>query len=804
MAAFVHPKPLGAGKATLQGTRPPIVVVVFDQLPLTSLMADNGELDLDRYPGFASLARESTWYRNASTVAELTGWAIPPILTGLRPRPGALPTAADYPNNLFTALSDVYRMEVEEPITDLCPDSICPVDDERSRGRLVGSLLDASVVYLHLTLPQQLRGRLPALTQDWKNFLRGQHWRQRWINSSDDDRRAGPQEFIAGVSADDPQPTLYFLHALLPHEPYVFLPTGQRFTEDGSMTGLDGGRWVNEEWPVAQAYRRHLVQLSYVDALVGQLVARLKSEGLWDKALVVLTADHGGSFRPGSPFKGLDEDTLPDIAPVPLFVKLPGQHAGGVSDRNVQSVDIVPTIADVLDADLPWRPNGVSALASTSPPATKRIQHQGATRTMEVDAAELARRRDEAARRKVRWFGTGRTDGIVPIASTHAEMIGRKVSELGAADGDDIRVLVDGPARYMAFDPRAPVVPAVLSGLVDDGRGRTLDARLAIAVNGVVQATTSTYTSPHGAWTALVPPHAFHSGRNDLEVFVIDDRESATRLRRAYALGDFPQTLNLVANGARTYWAVGQEGFHGVEPGPIWYRWTMGEALITVPPASTPAPKSLRIGLWVVPPGGTPLRLTLDDCVVFDGQVEAAPWYRTFPLDGCRLATPRRTMRIVISSRTFTPGGHDRRTLGLAVAALNLFDEPWPPAEAAGGSPRAALGVVDATPPVSGPVVTVALENVGDTIWLGPDAVADGPAGLGLTWYAAGGTAVLARTLVPLPHTFYPGDRERIPLPTAPPRPLPGTAWDLAIQPLDNHGRAVPTATPCRVRIVRG
>jgi hypothetical protein len=804
MAPFVRPKPAGAdSRAVLQGATPPIVLVVFDQLPLTSLMTDNGQLDLDRYPGFASVARESTWYRNASTVAELTGWAVPPILTGLRPRRGALPTTADYPNNLFTMLADDYRFEVEEPITDLCPDSLCPEGDDGWRARLLGSVLDAGVVYLHLTVPADLRDHLPSLTQDWKNFLRNQHWQQRWIRHRDDDRRAGPRDFIAGVSADDPQPTLYFLHALLPHEPYLFLSTGQQFTEDGWMAGLAEDRWVNEEWPVMQAYRRHLVQLSYVDALVGQLVARLKSEGLWDKALVVLTADHGVSFRPGRPFRMLQRETLPDIAPVPLFVKLPGQREGSVSDRNVQSVDIIPTIADAIDADLPWQLDGVSALGDAAPPPTKRIQHQAATRTMEIDAADLARRRDEAARRKVRWFGTGRTDGVVPIAGTHAELVGRKVSELDAADADDFRVLVEGPARYLAFDPSAAVVPAVLSGLVDDGRGLTRDARLAIAVNGVVRATTTTYKSPRGAWTALISPLAFHAGRNDLEVFVIDDGVFATTLRRAYALGDMPETLNLVSNAARTYWAVGQEGFHGVEPGPIWYRWTMGEARVTVPPVSTPAPKSLRIGLWAVPPGGTPLRLTLNDCVVFDGNVEDAPWYRTFALDGCRLATPRGTLRIAISSRTFMPG-HDGRTLGLAVGTLNLFDQPWPPADAAGDSPRAALRAVDATNPISGPVVTVALENIGDTIWLGPDAIANGPAGLELTWFAAGGTAVLARTLVPLVHTFYPGDRERIYLPTAPPRPLPGTAWDLAIQPLDSHGRVIPTATACRVRIDRG
>jgi sulfatase-like protein len=801
MRPFLHPTGAGASRqASLRGTRPPIVFVVFDQLPLTSLMTDDGQLDLDRYPGFAALARESTWYRNASSVAELTGWAMPPILTGLRPQPGTLPTASDYPNNLFTMLSGGYRLEVEEPITGLCPYSLCPERDESSRTRLIRSALDASVVYLHLTLPQTLRSRLPPLTHDWKSFVRDQQWQQRWAHARDDDRRVPPRDFIAGVSADDPQPTLYFLHALLPHEPYLFLPTGQLFTEDGSLPGLDGERWVDEEWPVVQAYRRHLVQLAYVDTIVGQLVTRLKSEGLWTRALVVLTADHGVSFRPGRPFKGLEEDTLPDIAPVPLFVKLPGQHNAAISDRNVQSIDIVPTIADAIDADLPWQPDGISAIGNIPPPVAKRIQHESATRTMEVDAVEFARRRDDAARRKVRWFGTGSRDDIVPVASTHAELVGRRVSDLDTADANDVRVLVEEPTRFLRLDPAARVVPSVLSGLVDDWRGHTRSARLAIAVNGVVRATTTTYQSRKGAWAAFVPPHAFRAGRNDLEVFVID--EPAGRLRRAYALGDPPKMLNLVSNSARDYWAIAHKGFHDPEPGPDWYRWTNGDsAQVIVPPTDRPPPRSMRIGLRAVPPHGTPLRLTVNECVVFDGRLETGPWFRTFSLDGCHLTTARAGVRVGIASRSFTRGGGDDRTLGVAVATLNLLDDPWPAAATSAGSSRATLKLVDAESPLSAPVMTVALENVGDTLWLGPEA--RGASGLELTWRAAGHAPVLARAVVPLGHTFYPGDRERAMLPTVPAQRLPGDAWDLTVQPLDGRGHPIPTEAACRVRVER-
>jgi hypothetical protein len=479
-------------------------------------------------------------------------------------------------------------------------------------------------------------------------------------------------------------------------------------------------------------------------------------------------------------------------------MKLPGQHVGAVSDRNVQSVDILPTIADAIDARLPWRPDGVSALAATPAPSMKRIEHQAATRTMEIDVDDLAARRDAAVRRKVRWFGTGSIDDVVPIASAHADLVGRKVSDLRVFDSDEARVFVEQAGRYLNVDPHAAVVPASLSGVVDDWRGQPRDSILAIAINGVVRATTSTYRSPRGSWTALIPPRAFRAGRNEVEVFVIDDANDTTRLRRAFALGNRPQALNLLSTAASAYWAIAQEGLHGVEPGPDWYRWTEGDARVTVPASDHAPPRSLRIGLWAVPPGGTPVRLTVNDCVVFDGRVESGPWFRTYSLDRCRL-TMGAAVRIDIASRHFTPGGRDQRTLGVGVATLNLYDDPWPPPDTATGTSRGRLEVVDSESPVAGPVVTVLLENLGDTIWLGPEA--RGSAGLELSWRAIGQSRVLADQIVPLTHSFYPRDRERIALPARPSHPIPGEAWELSVQPLDTTGRPITLEAACRVEV---
>ena len=58
-----------AGRALHGPARPKtIVMVVFDELPLTSLMGPGERIDASRYPAFGRLARDATWYRRATAV----------------------------------------------------------------------------------------------------------------------------------------------------------------------------------------------------------------------------------------------------------------------------------------------------------------------------------------------------------------------------------------------------------------------------------------------------------------------------------------------------------------------------------------------------------------------------------------------------------------------------------------------------------------------------------------------------------------------------------------------------------------
>jgi hypothetical protein len=107
------------------GDRPPVVMILFDEFPLSSLLDAKGRIDRRVYPNFAALADASTWYRNATGVAGYTPWALPAMLTGNYPADARAPSYTEYPDNLFTLLSRYYDVKAYETISQLCPPRQC-------------------------------------------------------------------------------------------------------------------------------------------------------------------------------------------------------------------------------------------------------------------------------------------------------------------------------------------------------------------------------------------------------------------------------------------------------------------------------------------------------------------------------------------------------------------------------------------------------------------------------------------------------------------------------------------------------
>ncbi len=508
-------------------TDTPVVMVVFDELPIVSLMDGEGRVDAHRYPNFARLAADSTWFRNTTTLSSSTTVAVPSILTGNTPKHGRLPVFQDYPDNLFTLVGGHYSLDVTESQTRLCPAELCERERPSARTRLSGLYSDARVVYLHLVAPPRLEDRLPPIDEAWTNFGAEQPAGLEGVTTSVPSRGGRSfyvgrvrdfRDFVRGIEPDrDEAPTFHFLHTLLPHGPWLYFPSGRASAVAvPSAPGRHAERWLNDALTL-QAHQRHLLQLGFTDRLLGELIVRLKREGLYDRALVVVTADHGISFRTGDDRRSPTPTNLPDLAFVPLFVKLPGEASGRVVDRHVRTLDILPTVADALGIRVPWRIDGRSALAATTAAEGDEVR----VGNVATSFASALAARDEALERQVATFGTGDWHQVF-TAGRYGGLVGRRVESLrvlGEAGGEAV---VDATGSRRLRSLREPV-RAVPSPLVGKLSGVADGTALALAINGRVASLTEAYDIGGGVhFSALAPDSAFAGGENDIRLFVVD------------------------------------------------------------------------------------------------------------------------------------------------------------------------------------------------------------------------------------------------------------------------------------------
>ena len=519
-------------------SRTPVVLAIFDELPTTSLMNARGRIDGASFPGFGRLARTSTWYRNATTVADGTQLAVPSIFAGRRPTSN-LPTARRYPSNIFTLLGGHHALHVLEPITRVC--GTC--EDQRPNvsvaRRLSALLSDLAVVEGHLLLPRGLTDGLPPIDRDFEDFggqeagveapvrasrERGRDRRSQRRIAGDDlfaDRLRDAERFVRRVRGPDRSPPAHVAHFVVPHVPWRLLPSGRQYPVAGpTLPGSVDRVWTRDRFLVEQATQRHLLQVGYADSLLGRLVARLKAHGLWDRALVVVTADHGVGLRPGGSRRQIKRGDFASIAGVPLFVKLPRQRTSRIDDAPARTIDIMPTIAAALGARGWPRFDGV-ALSKRNRSARRerrlQVRHGRSGEPVTIRFDEFVRTRDEELARQRRSFPRGLRS--VFRIGPNRELLGRRVGSLPVSYGP-AQLRVNGGDAFAHVDADSGVVPVYVTGYF---RGRAAPARpLAVGVNGRIVAVGRTYpVRDKTRFSMLIPPASLREGRNLVEIFSV-------------------------------------------------------------------------------------------------------------------------------------------------------------------------------------------------------------------------------------------------------------------------------------------
>jgi hypothetical protein len=535
-------------------------MLVLDEFPLVSLLDRSGKIDASLFPSLARLAGEANWYRNTVAVGPFTDVAVPGILTGLTLSSGKLATSfRTQPQNLFNLLGRSHEIHASEAMTELCPPALCELRPGGVDWFVLAS--DLAVVQAHLLLPGSLRSGLFDIGERWKGFA------PRWQPEREGDEAESPsppsparqvpgvfergeealesfERFRAGLAppAVGERPPFHFMHLMLPHMPWRFLPSGRSYfiTErvpPGLLVHENDRPWGSDGWLITQAQQRYLLQAAYTDRLVGDLLAHMKQLELYDPALIVVVADHGGAFVAGESRRVLGPRNQAEVLFVPLFVKLPGQRAGRVVDTPASTLDILPTVASVLGVSVPWPVEGRSLLHGDAPRASFPQLSGGRAALSGPAFDSLLALRDRRVADKLRVFGAWRgVAGLYRIGPRRA-LIGRQVDEFSRTQGEaggqdpthDWVAWIEHADRFVDLDPSAAMLPVLIEGRLAGRGANQPGVELAVSLGGRIEAVTRTY-GQKGLFAAMLPEWALVRGPNRLAVHRIAGRRGAVRL----------------------------------------------------------------------------------------------------------------------------------------------------------------------------------------------------------------------------------------------------------------------------------
>lgn len=348
----------------------PVILMVFDEFSGLTIQDAEGGMDASRYPGFAEIALNADYFPNALTVDYRTDIAVPSLVSGTLRSGGDAGLAAG--ENLIELFKD-WGGGV------LAQSSVLPADlMYEQQVNLYSFASDTLTLYLHIISHQDwIENKIGAIPPTWKNF--GIFYA---LGDESDIAHSEPLDIFDGwlqqLSNNPVDKQFNFLHIEFPHAPYTSSATG-RAQVNGEFFRRQ--LFVSETIDAGQpflnvAYHNYLQQSSYADLLLQRLIGELKTTGLYEKSLIIVTADHGVSYNAAGLNRRipLTKESWRNIVPVPLIIKYPFQQTGTVSDSFVTTLDIAPTIMDVTGVASPWAFAGESLKALNTKSQTSSVE----------------------------------------------------------------------------------------------------------------------------------------------------------------------------------------------------------------------------------------------------------------------------------------------------------------------------------------------------------------------------------------------------------------------------------------------
>jgi sulfatase-like protein len=324
----------------------PILFLVFDELSLQRIMKD-GEINRELFPNFASLASDSVWFQNAMTNHFETAEALPTILTGrVTPAVGS--------SNIFDLLGTQYRINVME--TDMGFESdVCRDRKWKGECRSAGTFVAKDPIYSFKFIRDVAYGY----------FLEGGLEKHVLFTPQYHMTLKDELEFVLQNINTNQNAQMIYWHISIPHSPFIFSNDGRLVDRAPTYFPLPGTPLrVNFD----QAVAKYIEQVRFSDMVLGKILNRLKSQGVYKDTVIFMMSDHG--LRVWNDLYNHVNET----ARVPVFLHAPGLTPSK-STIDFQLMDVVPTLLDVIGRPIKSTDfDGISALSNPSE-QRKRIFH---------------------------------------------------------------------------------------------------------------------------------------------------------------------------------------------------------------------------------------------------------------------------------------------------------------------------------------------------------------------------------------------------------------------------------------------
>ena len=506
-----------------------VLQMVFDEFPLYPLLGNDGQINAERFPGFAELASGATWYRNSVAESNFTHQAVPAILASSVPAEEGGPFLSEYPKNIFTLFAGATAVGGIEPVTSLCPHSVCGgkagAIASFSLSRLKTFLRDAADVYGQRVLPPVLRKYVPSIEGTWGGFGAVK-------NRFKDQFNAGVLSQVNAVESavrivtESKSSRVQVVHALIPHAPWRITPD---FRVDELSTTISTQNPDDEE-VVRDTYQTFLYQVGAADRVMQNVINDLKTSGKWDSTMLVVTADHGISFIPASPQRNTDftdPEQVADVYRIPTFIKYPNQKTGVAKDCAITNLDLLPTIIDVTETQSSWTFAGKSLAGDCPTGRTRNIVAATGHK------AELAGGFEEVTARAAHYAeivsNVGPIRNIASVGES-APLIGTRIGKRTT----DARIAKWAMKQKKMFTSvsgkRGATIPGLVSGTVTLSEPLEVGTEGVIAVDGIAAGVVGELSAARAvvSYTAILDYTLLTAGPHSLELFIRNPDGSLT------------------------------------------------------------------------------------------------------------------------------------------------------------------------------------------------------------------------------------------------------------------------------------